>query len=41
VRYATSLRSITAGTGRFARSFARYDVVPSNVAATLRKPADN
>jgi elongation factor G len=37
-RYATSLRSITAGTGRFTRQFARYDLVPSNVAASLRSP---
>jgi len=40
VRYATSLRSITAGTGRFTRSFARYDLVPANVAAALRTPKD-
>jgi elongation factor G len=39
VRYATSLRSITAGTGRFTRTFARYDLVPANVAASLRSPA--
>ena len=39
VRYATSLRSITAGTGRFTRSFARYDLVPPNVATALRSPA--
>jgi elongation factor G len=39
IRYATSLRSITAGTGRFTRSFARYDLVPPNVAAGLRSPA--
>jgi elongation factor G len=38
-RYSTSLRSITAGTGRFTRQFARYDLVPSNVAAALRAPA--
>jgi elongation factor G len=38
-RYATSLRSITAGTGRFTRQFARYDLVPSNVAAAMRAPA--
>jgi elongation factor G len=41
VRYATSLRSITAGTGRFTRHFARYDLVPPNVAAALRAPADS
>ena len=28
VRYATTLRSITAGTGRFTRRFARYELVP-------------
>src|SRR4051794_452573 len=39
VRYATSLRSITAGTGRFSRQFARYDLVPSNMAAALRSAA--
>ena len=35
-RYAVTLRSLTAGTGRFRRSFARYEVVPSSVAAGLR-----
>ncbi|MCL2781439.1 MAG: elongation factor G-like protein EF-G2 [Actinomycetia bacterium] len=35
-RYAVTLRSLTAGTGRFTRAFARYQVVPANVAATLR-----
>jgi elongation factor G len=35
-RYAITLRSLTAGTGRFARRFARYEVVPPNVAAALR-----
>ncbi|MDT4921544.1 MAG: elongation factor [Pseudonocardiales bacterium] len=39
IRYATSLRSITAGTGRFTRQFARYDLVPATVAASLRHPA--
>jgi len=38
-RYSTSLRSISAGTGRFTRQFARYDLVPGNVAAALRSPA--
>jgi elongation factor G len=38
VRYATTLRSITAGTGRFTRHFARYDLVPASVAASLRSP---
>ncbi len=40
VRYATALRSITAGTGRFRREFARYELVPPNVAAALRTPAE-
>jgi elongation factor G len=40
VRYATALRSITAGTGRFRREFARYELVPPNVAASLRAPAE-
>jgi len=35
-RYAITLRSLTAGTGRFARRFARYEAVPPNVAAALR-----
>ena len=38
-RYAITLRSLTAGTGRFARRFARYEVVPPNVAATMRSAA--
>ncbi len=33
----SSLRSLTAGTGRFRRRFARYEVVPSTVAAGLRE----
>ena len=39
VRYATTLRSITAGTGRFTRRFARYELVPPTVADALRAPA--
>jgi elongation factor G len=35
-RYAITLRSLTAGTGRFTRTFARYEVVPSHVASSLR-----
>ena len=35
-RYAITLRSLTAGTGRFTRTFARYEVVPGNVASALR-----
>ena len=38
VRYAITLRSLTAGTGRFSRSFARLDVVPAHVADSLRHP---
>ena len=40
VRYPITLRSLTAGTGRFTREFARHELVPAAVAATLRKPAD-
>jgi elongation factor G len=40
VRYATFLRSITAGTGRFRREFNRYELVPPNVAAAMRAPAE-
>ncbi|MBV9594257.1 MAG: elongation factor G-like protein EF-G2 [Actinobacteria bacterium] len=35
-RYAVQLRSLTAGTGRFTRSFARHEVVPPNVESALR-----
>jgi elongation factor G len=40
VRYAITLRSLTAGTGRFSRSFGRLELVPSHIADSLRKPAD-
>ncbi len=33
--YATSLRSMTEGRGNFTMEFAQYDVVPSNIAATI------
>jgi elongation factor G len=39
-RYAITLRSLTAGTGRFSRAFARLEVVPAQVAESLRKPAE-
>ena len=39
-RYAITLRSLTAGTGRFTRAFGRLEVVPQQVAETLRKPAE-
>jgi len=38
-RYAITLRSLTAGTGKFTRAFARYDVMPANVAASFRTAA--
>jgi elongation factor G len=38
VRYAIILRSLSAGTGRYTRSFARLDVVPGHVAESLRTP---
>ncbi|HEV7204464.1 MAG TPA: elongation factor G-like protein EF-G2, partial [Jatrophihabitans sp.] len=38
VRYPITLRSLTAGTGRFTRRFARLDVVPAHVADSLREP---
>ncbi len=37
VRYPITLRSLTAGTGRFTREFARHELVPPAVAATMRK----
>ncbi|MCU1658972.1 MAG: small GTP-binding protein, partial [Pseudonocardiales bacterium] len=39
VRYTITLRSLSAGTGRFTRRFARHEVVPATVAASLRGPA--
>jgi elongation factor G len=39
-RYAITLRSLTAGSGRFTRAFARHELVPAAVAATMRKPED-
>jgi len=39
VRYATMLRSITAGTGRFTRRYSRHELVPPHAAAELRSPA--
>jgi elongation factor G len=40
IRYAITLRSLTAGTGRFTRHFDRLEPMPANVADSLRKPAD-
>jgi elongation factor G len=36
VRYTITLRSLTAGTGRFTRRFLRHELVPQSVAASLR-----
>jgi elongation factor G len=41
VRYAITLRSLTAGTGRFSRSFARLDVAPASVADSLHSDASS
>jgi elongation factor G len=38
VRYAVTLRSLSAGTGRFTRRFARYELVPAALADALRHP---
>ena len=37
-RYTITLRSLTAGTGRFTREFGRHELVPQSVAAGLRTP---
>ncbi|MEJ7772032.1 MAG: elongation factor G-like protein EF-G2 [Geodermatophilaceae bacterium] len=36
IRYAIDLRSATAGTGRFTRTFLRYDPMPDSAAAEIR-----
>ncbi len=36
IRYAIDLRSFTGGTGRFTRSFLRYDPMPDAAAAEIR-----
>jgi elongation factor G len=38
-RYAVTLRSLTGGTGRFTRAFARNEIVPASAAAALRGAA--
>jgi elongation factor G len=38
-RYATDLRSISHGTGTFARSFARYEPMPSHIASKVTADA--
>jgi elongation factor G len=40
VRYPITLRSLSAGTGRFTRTFNRLEVVPAHVAESLRNPKD-
>lgn len=40
MRYASELRSITRGEGSFESSFARYDIVPSNVAQKVIAASD-
>ena len=37
VRYAVELRSMTSGSGTFARTFARYEPMPTHLAETVRK----
>jgi len=37
VRYAVELRAMTSGSGTFARSFARYDPMPTHLAEQVRK----
>jgi elongation factor G len=39
VRYATDLRSLSHGTGRFSREFARYEAMPSQIAAKFIEEA--
>jgi elongation factor G len=36
-RYTITLRSLTAGSGRFTREYLRHDVVPAHVAEAMRK----
>ncbi|PJE95012.1 elongation factor G-like protein EF-G2 [Streptomyces carminius] len=40
-RYAVDLRSLTHGTGRFARSYARHEPVPRQLAARIREQAES
>ena len=39
-RYCSELRSITGGRGSFEMSFARYDIVPSNIAQKVIASAE-
>ena len=38
-RYAVDLRSLSHGTGTFARSYARHEPMPANVAAKVQAEA--
>ncbi|MFD7239162.1 elongation factor G-like protein EF-G2 [Streptomyces syringium] len=40
-RYAVDLRSLSHGTGRFSRSYARHEPMPANVADRVREQAEN
>jgi elongation factor G len=40
VRYATDLRSISHGTGTFSRDFRRYEPMPPNIAAKVKRPGE-
>ncbi|HEX2175845.1 MAG TPA: elongation factor G-like protein EF-G2 [Nocardioidaceae bacterium] len=40
VRYATDLRSISHGTGTFSREFRRYEPMPHNLAAKVKRSGD-
>ncbi|MGW0736534.1 elongation factor G-like protein EF-G2 [Streptomyces sp. NPDC002851] len=40
-RYAVDLRSLSHGTGRFSRSYARHEPMPAQVAAKIRQEAEN
>jgi elongation factor G len=41
VRYAVELRAMTSGAGRFRRTFARYDPMPTHLAEQVRKEHAN
>ncbi|MFE6776006.1 elongation factor G-like protein EF-G2 [Streptomyces sp. NPDC057702] len=40
-RYAVDLRSLSHGTGRFGRSYARHEPMPHQLAERVREPVDN
>lgn len=39
-RYAVELRSVSHGTGRFSRSYARHEPMPSHLADKVREQAE-